>query len=108
MTDAQETITALRRTLIAKEREAAELVDRVAELTAQLSARPISPPQGAPVGRDLPSDDRLITVEDALVLQEVGLYEYHHPLRFSHQESTHESCVESGAGAVLRTWGPDW
>ena len=29
-------------------------------------------------------------------------------LRFSHQESTHESCVESGAKAVLRTWGPAW
>ena len=80
MIDPQETITALRRTLIAKEREAAELVDRVAELTAQLSARPASLPQSVPVGNGLPSDDRLITVEDALVLQEVGLYEYHHPL----------------------------
>lgn len=75
MIDPQETITALRRTLIAKEREAADLVDRVAELTAQLSSRPAPSSQSAPV-----SDDRLITLDDALVLQEVGLYEYHHPL----------------------------
>lgn len=79
MTDAQEIITALRRTLIAKEREAAELVDRVSDLSAQLSARDAEPPR-RPKTEDAGFDDRVVTLDDALVLQEVGLYEYHHPL----------------------------
>lgn len=79
MSDAQEIITALRRTLIEKEREAADLVDRVSELSAQLSSQRADSP--VPAGGEWDgSDDRVVTLDDALVLQEVGLYEYHHPL----------------------------
>ncbi|MEU6827865.1 DUF4041 domain-containing protein [Nocardia beijingensis] len=74
MNDPQAAIVALRKMLIVKERESADLQDRIQELTAQLQARPIS--AAAPP----PKDSRLITVDDALVLQEVGIYEYHHPL----------------------------
>ncbi|MET9027087.1 DUF4041 domain-containing protein [Nocardia sp. NPDC004168] len=61
--------------LIVKERESADLQDRIQELTAQLQAHPTT--AGAPPPLN---DPRLITVDDALVLQEVGIYEYHHPL----------------------------
>ncbi|MCP9618831.1 DUF4041 domain-containing protein [Nocardia otitidiscaviarum] len=73
MNDPQAAIVALRKMLIVKERESAELHDRVDELTAQLQALRTSPV--AP-----PTDALLVTVDDALVLQEVGIYEYHHPL----------------------------
>ncbi|MEU1997245.1 DUF4041 domain-containing protein [Nocardia gamkensis] len=75
MNDPQAAIVALRKMLIVKERESADLQDRIQELTAQLQARPTT--AGAPPPL---SDPRLITVDDALVLQEVGIYEYHHPL----------------------------
>ncbi|WP_433193073.1 DUF4041 domain-containing protein [Nocardia sp. CA-107356] len=74
MNDPQAVIVGLRKMLVVKEREAADLQDRVQELTAQLQSRPApaaTPPQIHP---------QLITVDDALVLQEVGIYEYHHPL----------------------------
>ncbi|MEU6189247.1 DUF4041 domain-containing protein [Nocardia sp. NPDC047038] len=61
--------------LIVKERESADLQDRIQDLTAQLQAHPTT--AGAPPPLN---DPRLITVDDALVLQEVGIYEYHHPL----------------------------
>ncbi|WP_254190737.1 DUF4041 domain-containing protein [Nocardia noduli] len=62
--------------LVVKERESADLQDKVQELTAQLNARPV-----AALATQQPlSDPRVITVDDALVLQEVGIYEYHHPL----------------------------
>ncbi|MFE3226602.1 DUF4041 domain-containing protein [Nocardia sp. NPDC059228] len=75
MNDPQDAIVGLRKMLIVKEREAADLQDRIHDLTAQLQARPI--PAAEPPALN---DPRLITVEDALVLQEVGIYEYHHPL----------------------------
>ncbi|MFI9412297.1 DUF4041 domain-containing protein [Nocardia gamkensis] len=75
MNDPQAAIVALRKMLIVKERESADLQDRIQELTAQLQARPITAGTPTPL-----SDPRLITVDDALVLQEVGIYEYHHPL----------------------------
>ncbi|MEV5835401.1 DUF4041 domain-containing protein [Nocardia sp. NPDC052112] len=74
MNDPQAMIVGLRKMLVVKEREAADLHDRVQELTAQLASRPSSaatPPHNHP---------DFITVDDALVLQEVGIYEYHHPL----------------------------
>ncbi|WP_433598075.1 DUF4041 domain-containing protein [Nocardia sp. CA-135953] len=74
MNDPQAVIVGLRKMLVVKEREAADLHDRVQELTAQLQNGPSSaatPAQTHP---------ELITVDDALVLQEVGIYEYHHPL----------------------------
>ncbi|MBF6241348.1 DUF4041 domain-containing protein [Nocardia otitidiscaviarum] len=74
MNDPQAAIVALRKMLIVKERESAELHDRVNELTAQLQA-----PRTSPVASP-PTDPLLVTVDDALVLQEVGIYEYHHPL----------------------------
>jgi uncharacterized coiled-coil protein SlyX len=76
MSSPQDVITALRRTLVDKEREAANLQDRVNELKAQLNQQPPRTP--APAARAV--DSRIITVDDALILQEVGLYEYHHPL----------------------------
>ncbi|WP_433566431.1 DUF4041 domain-containing protein [Nocardia sp. CA-151230] len=75
MNDPQDAIVGLRKMLIVKEREAADLQDRIHELTAQLQARPV--PAAEPPALN---DPRLITVEDVLVLQEVGIYEYHHPL----------------------------
>ncbi len=76
MSDPQEQIIGLRRMLVVKERESADLQDKVQELTAQLNARPV-----AALATQQPlSDPRVITVDDALVLQEVGIYEYHHPL----------------------------
>lgn len=75
MNDPQAAIVALRKMLIVKERESADLQDRIKELTAQLPAHPTT--AGAPPPLN---DPRLITVDDALVLQEVGIYEYHHPL----------------------------
>ncbi|MET8776641.1 DUF4041 domain-containing protein [Nocardia sp. NPDC004654] len=75
MNDSHAVIIGLRKMLIVKEREAADLQDRVRELTERLDARP------AAQARPEPADDpRLITVDDALVLQDVGIYEYHHPL----------------------------
>ncbi|MBF6136404.1 DUF4041 domain-containing protein [Nocardia otitidiscaviarum] len=74
MNDPQAAIVALRKMLIVKERESAELHDRVDELTAQLQALRTSPVASPP------TDPLLVTVDDALVLQEVGIYEYHHPL----------------------------
>ncbi|MGK8488830.1 DUF4041 domain-containing protein [Nocardia asiatica] len=74
MNDPQAVIVGLRKMLIVKERESADLQDRIHELTALLQARP-TPAAAAPQ-----NDPRLITVDDALVLQEVGIYEYHHPL----------------------------
>ncbi len=76
MSDPQEQIIGLRRMLVVKERESADLQDKVQELTAQLNARPVA----APTAQQPLSDPRVITVDDALVLQEVGIYEYHHPL----------------------------
>ncbi|MFE4456663.1 DUF4041 domain-containing protein [Nocardia tengchongensis] len=61
--------------LVVKERESADLQDRVQELTAQLQAH-----RAPPAVPTTSNDPRLITVDDALVLQEVGIYEYHHPL----------------------------
>lgn len=77
MSDPYEAITALRRTLVAKEREAAELHDKVADLAAQIARMNDTADrlQASPL-----SDNRVISVDDAVVLQEVGLYEYHHPL----------------------------
>ncbi|WP_280443907.1 DUF4041 domain-containing protein [Nocardia brasiliensis] len=73
MTDPQSVIIGLRKMLVVKERESADLQDRVRELREKLlrSETPATPGQ---------TDPRLITVDDALVLQEVGIYEYHHPL----------------------------
>ncbi|MFD4440528.1 DUF4041 domain-containing protein [Nocardia sp. NPDC058519] len=76
MSDPQEQIIGLRKMLVVKERESAELQDKVQELTAQLNTRPVVV---TPAQQPL-SDPRVITVDDALVLQEVGIYEYHHPL----------------------------
>ncbi len=77
MTNPHEVITALRRTLVDKEREAAHLHDQLAQLKSNVrdltSTQSVAP-------EDRPGGDRPITVDDALVLQEVGLYEYHHPL----------------------------
>ncbi|MFQ6331617.1 DUF4041 domain-containing protein (plasmid) [Nocardia sp. CWNU-33] len=75
MSDPQEVIVGLRKMLVVKERESANLQDRVRELSDKLEARPATPDLAGPL-----RDPRLITVEDALVLQEVGIYEYHHPL----------------------------
>lgn len=72
MTDQHAVIVGLRKMLVVKEREAADLQDRVTQLTNELETR------SAPTQQ--PRDPRLITVEDALVLQELGIYEYHHPL----------------------------
>jgi uncharacterized coiled-coil protein SlyX len=77
MSNPQDVITALRRTLVEKEREAANLQDKVTELTTQLKHMP---PPRVSVPATPAVDERVITVDDALVLQEVGLYEYHHPL----------------------------
>lgn len=72
MSDPHAEIVGLRKMLIVKERESADLQDRVRELTAQLAASgPSVPPE---------RDPRVISVDDALVLQEVGIYEYRHPL----------------------------
>ncbi|CAM4527008.1 DUF4041 domain-containing protein [Nocardia ninae] len=74
MNDPQSVIVGLRKMLVVKERESADLQDRVRELSEQLltTTTPVVPqPQ---------TDPRVITVDDALVLQEVGIYEYHHPL----------------------------
>ncbi|GAA5064693.1 DUF4041 domain-containing protein [Nocardia callitridis] len=75
MTDQQAVIIGLRKMLVVKERESADLQDLVRDLTAQLAARPAHA-----AGQPPPNDPRLIVVDDALVLQEVGIYEYHHPL----------------------------
>lgn len=74
MNDPQAVIVGLRKMLVVKEREAADLQDRVQQLTAQLQNRPSAVAIPAQAHPDL------ITVDDALVLQEVGIYEYHHPL----------------------------
>ncbi|WP_433709722.1 DUF4041 domain-containing protein [Nocardia sp. CA-084685] len=74
MNDPQAVIVGLRKMLVVKEREAADLHDRVQQLTAQLQNRPSAVAIPAQAHPDL------ITVDDALVLQEVGIYEYHHPL----------------------------
>lgn len=74
MNDPQAMIVGLRKMLVVKEREATDLQDRIQELTAQLQSRP---PAAATPAQNHP---QLITVDDALVLQEVGIYEYHHPL----------------------------
>lgn len=75
MNDPQELITGLRKMLVVKERESADLHDRVRDLTAQLADCRARPTPAKP-----PHDPRLITLDDALVLQDVGIYEYHHPL----------------------------
>ncbi|MFF0636162.1 DUF4041 domain-containing protein [Nocardia sp. NPDC004151] len=75
MSDQQEVIVGLRKMLVVKERESADLQDRIQQLTAQLQSHAV-----AAVEPPAPADPRLITVDDALVLQEVGIYEYHHPL----------------------------
>ncbi|MFJ2668903.1 DUF4041 domain-containing protein [Nocardia fluminea] len=76
MNDPQETIIALRKMLIVKERESADLQDRITALAAELSAISVAAESSPQV-----DDSRcIITVDDALVLQEVGIYEYHHPL----------------------------
>lgn len=76
MSDQYETIVALRKTLVLKEREAADKQDRITELETQLAeARSTKRVETASI-----SDPRVITVDDALILQEVGIYEYHHPL----------------------------
>ncbi|WP_338760246.1 DUF4041 domain-containing protein [Nocardia vulneris] len=74
MTDPQSVIVGLRKMLVVKERESADLQDKVRELSEQLRTSETSAvPQAL-------TDPRLISVDDALVLQEVGIYEYHHPL----------------------------
>ncbi|MFI6218775.1 DUF4041 domain-containing protein [Nocardia brasiliensis] len=74
MTDPQSVIVGLRKMLVVKERESADLQDQVRELSEQLRTSETSAvPQAL-------TDPRLISVDDALVLQEVGIYEYHHPL----------------------------
>lgn len=74
MTDPQSVIVGLRKMLVVKERESADLQDRVRELSEQLLTSETS------AATQALTDPRLITVDDALVLQEVGIYEYHHPL----------------------------
>ncbi|MFF2082411.1 DUF4041 domain-containing protein [Nocardia sp. NPDC058176] len=76
MSDQQEVIVGLRRMLIVKERECADLQDKVNELAERLDTRP----RVTPAVQQSSSDPRIINVDDALVLQEVGIYEYHHPL----------------------------
>ncbi|AFU02666.1 DUF4041 domain-containing protein [Nocardia brasiliensis] len=74
MTDPQSVIVGLRKMLVVKERESADLQDKVRELSEQLRTFETSAvPQAL-------TDPRVISVDDALVLQEVGIYEYHHPL----------------------------
>ena len=76
MTDQQAVILNLRKTLVAKERENADQQDRIRALETRLADFETSPSENL----QSTQDPRLITVDDALVLQEVGIYEYHHPL----------------------------
>ena len=74
MRDPQLAIIGLRKALVLKERECAELVGKVRALDEQLQNLTAEPTPSVSM------DPRLITLSDELVLQEVGIYEYHHPL----------------------------
>jgi hypothetical protein len=84
--DASVTIKALREMLVVKEREANTLLDRIAGLERDLAqatenahrAGAQAAHDGAPTGGG--TDPDIVETDDRLVLQEVGIYTYHHPL----------------------------
>lgn len=86
MTDPQEVIQALRSTLVAKERELQGLYDRLAQVTAErdtavaVASRKTTTP---PVLTQAASD--VVETDDRIVLQEVGIYTYQHPLQNAEQ-----------------------
>ncbi|MFE7422154.1 DUF4041 domain-containing protein [Rhodococcus sp. NPDC057529] len=84
--DPSVTIKALREMLVVKEREANTLLDRIAGLERDLAQATenahragAQPVRGlAPTGGG--TDPGIVETDDRLVLQEVGIYTYHHPL----------------------------
>ncbi|MGV8872281.1 MAG: DUF4041 domain-containing protein [Rhodococcus sp. (in: high G+C Gram-positive bacteria)] len=87
MTGPDDTIRALRTTLVAKERELNDLLDRLKvveqerdEAQSQAARRGSSP---APASGPVPTG--LVETDDRIVLQEVGIYSYQHPLENAEQ-----------------------
>ena len=85
MSDPNETIRALRSTLVSKERELNTLLDRLSEVTGERD-RALS--ENGPSGRQDGGVARtagVIETDDRVVLQEVGIYTYQHPLENAEQ-----------------------
>jgi len=84
--DPSVTIKALREMLVVKEREANTLLDRIAGLERDLAqATENAHRAGTQFNHGLPpagggTDPDIVETDDRLVLQEVGIYTYHHPL----------------------------
>lgn len=84
--DYERIVRGLRAQLVVKEREAGDLVDRVQHLERRLAdaeARLRSMSATSNVTASAVGDSSLIETDDRLVLQEVGIYTYHHPLENS-------------------------
>ncbi|MCJ0905597.1 DUF4041 domain-containing protein [Rhodococcus sp. ARC_M6] len=87
MNDPNVTIRALRTALVAKERELNSLLDSLAEVTRERDSaiRDATAASIAVATRMLVTPDGVVETDDRLVLQEVGIYTYQHPLQNAEQ-----------------------
>lgn len=84
MSDPNDAIRSLRTTLVAKERELNGLYDQLALVTKErdLALKSAAAGQNAPAAQPLSG---VVETDDRLVLQEVGIYTYQHPLQNAEQ-----------------------
>ncbi|MDV6269614.1 DUF4041 domain-containing protein [Rhodococcus globerulus] len=87
MSDPNETIRALRMALVEKERELNTLLDNLTEVTRERDSaiRDATAAGIALVTRATATPEGVIETDDRLVLQEVGIYTYQHPLQNAEQ-----------------------
>ncbi|QCB51290.1 DUF4041 domain-containing protein [Rhodococcus sp. PAMC28707] len=84
MSEPNDAIRALRTTLVAKERELNGLYDQLARVTKErdIAMKSAAAGQNAPAAQPLSG---VVETDDRLVLQEVGIYTYQHPLQNAEQ-----------------------
>lgn len=86
MTSPEETIKALRTTLVAKERELNALLDRLAVAEKERDeARTLASTPSRSVPPSPAASTAVVETDDRIVLQEVGIYIYQHPLENAEQ-----------------------
>ncbi|MGW8814255.1 DUF4041 domain-containing protein [Gordonia terrae] len=85
MIEQAEVIRNLRATLVVKERELNSLYDKLATVQKELDEARHRPPVSESVTVFDSTDSSIIETDDRIVLQDVGIYVYQHPLRDAEQ-----------------------
>ncbi len=85
MIEQAEVIRNLRATLVVKERELNSLYDKLASVQKELDVARHHPPISESVAVAESTNSRIVETDDRIVLQDVGIYVYQHPLRDAEQ-----------------------